>query len=397
MNILVANLGSTSFKYRLFAIDGETAQQLARGGIDRIGSPESQCVVEIGGRKNASTATVPDHATALAICLEQLTGTNGCLSHVEDVTAIGFKAVHAGRLSGVRLVDDELLAAMDDVADVAPAHNPPYVAAMRSLMAAFPGLPLVAALETGFHQTIPAANQHYAVPLNWANDYGIKKWGFHGASHRFIAGRMQELTGRSDLRLISCHLGGSSSLTAIRAGNSIATTMGMSPQTGLPQNNRVGDFDPFALPYLMRKTGLGLQQLLDELANRSGLAGLSGTTGDLRDIEAAAANGQPNAVLALDVYIAAIREKLGGLLALLGGCDAIVFTGGIGENSPLIRSRTCEQMEWAGLMLDAAANQTATDETKISALESRIEVWTVPTNEELVVARQTAALISNKS
>lgn len=393
MKVLVANLGSTSFKYRLFDITGSDAEQMARGGIDRIGQSESRCVVEVQGTQSEATAHVPDHAAALRMCLDQLTGEGGCLGSVDEVSAIGFKAVHAGRLSGVKIVDDELLAEMEELADVAPAHNPPYVKAMRTLKAAFPHIPLVAALETGFHETIPAAHRAYAVPAEWASKYGVKRWGFHGASHRYIGGRIAELTGRTDLKVVSCHLGGSSSLCAIDGGKSIATTMGMSPQTGLPQNNRVGDFDPFALPYLIRRTGKTLETLLQELANASGLAGLSGTSGDLRDIEEAAGKGNEQARLALDVYIAAIRQFIGGYMALLGGCDAIVFTGGIGENSQLIRSRVCERMEWAGIGLDPQANATARGEAKISAPDARVEVWTVPTNEELVVARQTAAAV----
>lgn len=396
MKVLVANLGSTSFKYRLFDLDGRSERQLARGGIDRIGQPESRCVVEIGGAKAEATASVPDHAAALRMCLDQLTGSGGCLKSVDEVAAIGFKAVHAGKLSGVRRVNDELLAAMDELSDVTPAHNPPYVKAMRALKAAFPSIPLVAALETGFHDTIPPAHRSYAIPAEWESKHGVKRWGFHGASHRYIAGRIAELTGRTDLKVISCHLGGSSSLCAIDGGKSVATTMGMSPQTGLPQNNRVGDFDPFTLPYLIRRTGRSLEQLLGDLANRSGLAGLSGTSGDLRDIEEAAGRGDAKAKLALDLYVAAIRQYLGGYLALLGGADAVVFTGGIGENSRLIRERVCERMEWAGIVLDPLKNGSAKGEAKVSAEESRVQVWTVPTNEELVVARQTVAAVRGK-
>lgn len=398
MKILVANLGSTSFKYRLFDLDPASQaaggeRQLARGGIDRIGQAESRCVVEIGGAKTEAVANVPNHAAALRMCLDQLTGEGGVLKSVDEVAAIGFKAVHAGNLSGVKLVDDDLLAAMDELSDVTPAHNPPYVKAMRTLKAAFPTIPLVAALETGFHETIPAAHRSYAVPAEWERDHGVKRWGFHGASHRYVAGRIAELTGRVDLKVVSCHLGGSSSLCAIDGGRSVATTMGMSPQTGLPQNNRVGDFDPFALPYLIRRTGRSLEQLLADLANKAGLAGLSGTSGDLRDIEEAAGRGDAKAALALDLYVASIRQYLGGYAALLGGLDAVVFTGGIGENSRLIRERVCERMGWAGLALDAAKNAAAKGEAEVSSDDGRVEIWTIPTNEELVVARQSAALI----
>jgi len=401
MKILVANLGSTSFKFKLYDLDGE--KQLARGAIDRIGGESSVVSIQIGESEGAgpgaveSTATIADHAVAVGICLDALVDPDtGCLSGVEDVAAIGFKAVFAAELSGVRLVDDALLERMESLSDVAPAHNPPYVAAMRQLTSAFPGIPLVAALETGFHETIPAAQRAYAVPAEW-QQHGVMRWGYHGASHRYIATRMAELTGREDLRVISCHLGGSSSLAAIDAGVSRAASMGMSPQSGLPHNNRVGDFDPFALPVLMRATGKGLEELLDDLASRSGLLGLSGLSGDLRDLEQAADQGHPGAVLAVDHFVTAIRGYLASQMAVLGGADVVVFTGGIGENSVRIRDAVCSDMEWCGLAIDEQANANARGEVEITGEGSRVATWVVPTNEELIVARQAAGLVDDGS
>ncbi len=401
MKILVANLGSTSFKFKLYDLDGE--KQLARGAIDRIGGESSVVSIQIGESEGEgpgaveSTATIADHAVAVGICLDALVDPDtGCLSGVEDVAAIGFKAVFAAELSGVRLVDDALLERMESLSDVAPAHNPPYVAAMRQLTSAFPGIPLVAALETGFHETIPAAQRAYAVPAEW-QQHGVMRWGYHGASHRYIATRMAELTGREDLRVISCHLGGSSSLAAIDAGVSRAASMGMSPQSGLPHNNRVGDFDPFALPVLMRATGKGLEELLDDLASRSGLLGLSGLSGDLRDLEQAADQGHPGAVLAVDHFVTAIRGYLASQMAVLGGADVVVFTGGIGENSVRIRDAVCSDMEWCGLAIDEQANANARGEVEITGEGSRVATWVVPTNEELIVARQAAGLVDDGS
>jgi len=392
MKVLVANLGSTSFKYRLFDLPSE--EQLARGSIDRIGQSTSECLVETTRGRDETNAHVPDHAAAVAICLSQLTDANrGCLEAVSEVSAIGFKAVFAGRLSGVRRVDNELLSAMEGLADVAPAHNPPYARAMRELKTAFPDIPLVAALETGFHESIPQENRLYAVPYEWAEWYDVKRWGFHGASHRYIAGRMAELRERDDQRMISCHLGGSSSLCAIRDGKSVANSLGMSPQSGLPHNNRVGDFDPFALPVLLRETGKSLDELLEQLANQSGLLGVSGLSGDVRDLEQAADEGNSRAELALNLYAASIRHYLGAYLALLGGADVVAFTGGIGENSRRIRESVCRNMEWAGLQLDSSRNGNVAGETCVSSSDSRVEIWVVPTNEELVVARQAAELI----
>jgi acetate kinase len=309
---------------------------------------------------------------------------------VDEVQGIGFKAVFAGKLSGIRIVDDELLTAMENLSDIAPAHNPPYAKAMRQLRQAFPQIPLVAALETAFHETIPAENRAYAIPWQWQEEYGIQRWGFHGASHRYIGQRIATLLGRDELRVISCHLGGSNSLCALKGGVSQANTLGMSPQTGLPHNNRVGDFDPFALPVLMRATGKSLPELLVDLANRSGLLGISGLSGDVRDLEQAAATGNARADLALKVFTQSIKQYLGAYLAVLGGADVIVFTGGIGENSIRVRQDSLSGLEWAGIKLDPTLNATVKGEVKLSAADSAVQIWTVPTNEEIVVARQTA-------
>jgi acetate kinase len=392
MKILVANLGSTSFKYRLFDMD--TGRQLAGGGIERIGSSESPSRVQIGEYRQEQTLRARDHVEAVHHCLAQLTNPDhGCLREAAEVSAIAFKAVHGGRISGVQRVTRDVLCAMEEVSGVAPAHNPPYITAMRLLAEKLPQIPLVAAFETDFHATIPDRNRFYAVPYEWAEKGLVRRWGFHGASHRYIAGRTAELLGRGDLRIISCHLGGSSSLCAIRNGQSVATSMGMSAQSGLPQNNRVGDFDPFALPLVMARTGKSLAEVLAMLANQSGLLGLSGVSTDLRDIEQAANAGNARARLALDVYTASVRDYLGAYLVELGGADVIVFTGGIGENRAGFRAGVCRDLEELGIVLDPDVNQSAKGEARISASTSRVQVWVMPTNEELVVARQAAKLL----
>jgi acetate kinase len=394
VKILVANLGSTSFKYRLFDMRDERV--LARGGVERIGSPQSRCFVEAGGQREETAVEARDHAVAVRLCLEQLSDPRRhCLRDPSELAAIGFKAVHAQGVTGVQRVDERVLEAMEAFADVAPAHNPPYVQAMRLLSEKLPQIPLVAAFETGFHESIAPAERLYAVPREWAEKHGIQRWGFHGASHRYIAGRTAELLGKPEARIISCHLGGSSSLCAIRAGKSVANTLGMSPQSGLPHNNRVGDFDPFALPVLMRATGKSLEELLDDLANRSGLLGLSGHN-DLRDIEERAAGGDPAAQTAIGVFVTSVRHYLGAYLLLLNGADAIVFTGGIGENSARMRQSVCANLDWFGILLDNEKNRTAKGEMAIHAAASRVQLWIMPTNEELVVARQAKALLASK-
>ena len=395
MKILVANLGSTSFKYRLFDMNGE--KQLARGGVERIGSPQSDCFVEIGGERHEITAEVPDHGVAVQQCLDQLTdGEKGCLQTSDEISAIGFKAVHGGRVSGVQRVSEDVLQAMSEMNQMAPAHNPPYIAAMRQLSERFPSLPLVAAFETGFHATIDDSLRNYGIPKQWADELNVKRWGFHGASHRFIAGRTNELSGKpKPLRVISMHLGGSNSVCAIRDGKSVATSMGMTPQTGLPHNNRVGDFDAFALPLIMDRLGKTLDEVLDDLSCKSGLLGMSGVSADCRDLEVAAAEGNEDAKLALDMFIAEIRRHAAGMLFELGGLDALVFTAGIGENGSMIRSGVCRGLQEFGIELDETLNQSASGECQLQTSNSKVEIWVIPTNEEIVVARQTKELLES--
>ena len=344
---------------------------------------------------------VPDHAVALAAAVEQLTADGGPLKSMEEVAAVGFKAVHGGRVSGVVRVGADVLAAMEEMAQVAPAHNPPYVQAMRLLGQKMPQVPLVAAFETGFHATIPERNALYAVPTDWVEKHLVRRWGFHGASHRFVAERLTHLTPHRagsaprGLRAISCHLGGSSSVCWLRDGKSVGTSMGMSPQSGLPQNNRAGDFDAFALLHVAKQTGRGFEDLLAELSGKSGLAGMSNTSGDMRDLEEAAAAGSRAARTAIDVYVASIRHWLGAGIVELGGLDAIGFAGGIGENSPLTRAAVLAGLEDLGIAIDPAANAAqAAGERSIGGAGSRVAVWVIPTNEELIVARQTRDLLA---
>ena len=369
MNILVANIGSTSFKYQLYA-DG---QPLAKGRIERIGQPGGSC---------------PNYETAIAQCMAELPA---------QIHAIGFKAVHAGPISGARLVDEQVLAAMEDFAFFAPAHNPPYVAAMRSFQKALPDVPLVALFETAFFDEVSDAAMTYAVPLEWKRDLGVRRYGFHGASHRAASERAIELIGRNGIRHISCHLGGSSSMAAIRNGIAVDTSFGMSPQSGLPHNNRTGDLDVFAALFVMKKRGLTVDQIAHELSTKSGLAGISGTSGDVRDLEQGIARGDEKCRLAFDVFVHSIRRYLGAFLLELGGLDVLTFSGGIGENSSAIRAAVCRNLETFGIRLDESANNTARAEAKISEADSPVTVLIVPADEERIVARATAELIGGNN
>lgn len=403
MKILVANLGSTSFKYKL--IDTDSQQTLGSGGIERIGDERSAGFWEIGENHEEFSESIPDHGAAVEICLKQLTAPDtGCLRSADEVSAIGFKAVHGGKFSGTVQVNEDVLAEMQRMNPVAPAHNPVYIAAMRQLKEACPSIPLIASFETGFHADAPDENRLYAIPKQWSEEFGVQRFGFHGASHRFVAEKSAELleaskpsAESSDLKVISLHLGGSSSICGIRGGKSLGASMGMSPQTGLPQNNRVGDFDPFALPVVMNATGKSLEEVLEDLGNKSGLLGMSGKSGDVRDLREGAQAGDEDCRKALDVFVAEIRRHIGGFVMQMGRPDAVVFTGGIGQNDWMLRRDVCKNLQWLGLELDESQNESSRDQSEISSESSRVKVWIIPTNEEWIVARQAKEFLEEKS
>ena len=394
MNILVANLGSTSFKFRLFRFDGAgAATLLAKGGYERV----------------------TDYGKAIDDCLAELQ-TGGHVRTSADLHGVGFKTVLGRNLTGCVRADARVIAALDGFKEIAPAHNPPYALGIQRFQEKLPGVPLVALFETAFYQWVPEAASRYAVPQAWY-EAGVRRYGFHGASHKFAAERSAELLGRPDiaervrqlyqagptavaagqkpLRVISWHLGGSSSVTGIRDGVAIGTSMGLSPQSGLPQNNRVGDLDSAVVPFVMKTLGLSLAEVERQMTKEGGLLGLSGVGNDLRDVRAAAQQGNARAQLALDVFVQSARHWIGAFLVELGGCDALVFTAGIGENNPDLRAAICADLADLGLELDPAKNGALRGaEGEISAASSRTKVFVIPANEELVVARETLRCVS---
>lgn len=387
-NILVANIGSTSFKFRLIEMPSERV--LAKGGIERIGSAESTYKYQVGdAAEQKGVAALPDHGAAIALVEKALGGFSG-------LAAVGFKPVMARNISGTQLLDERVLGAMEEINTLLPAHNPPYIAAVRSFHASHPALPCIGTFETAFYDDVPPENIRYPVPREWETKYGIRRFGFHGASHRFVSQRCAELRGTDKLRIISCHLGGSSSIAAVRDGKAINSSWGMTPQSGLPQNNRVGDFDAFALIYLARELGLGLDAVEAALTSQSGLKGMSGlATGDIRDLWDAAEKGSEDAKIALNVFVGAIRKYIGQFLVELNGADVLIFTAGIGENDWEVREKVCANLSFCGLELDAAVNkQTRATETIISTPDSKIEVRVIPTNEEIIIARNAWAKLS---
>lgn len=391
MLILVANLGSTSFKYKLFDM-GQDERVLATGDADRIGLGDSAWSVKAGGDTRDGTAHLADHAAAIELHLAQLIEL-GAIEKIEDVEAIGFKAVHGGPISEPSVVDDCVLETMQRVVPLAPAHNPPYIAAMKSFKQELPKVPQVAAFETGFHQTIPLFRRTYGIPHEWTTDLGIQRYGFHGASHGYIASRMAEIAPNCQ-KIINLHLGGSCSICAIDGGDSVANSFGVTAQSGVFHNNRVGDFDAFAV-LALEAEGVERDEIYRRLGKESGLLGISGVSPDMREVEEAAANGNARAKLAIDAFVDVCRQYVGAYLAVLSGADAITFTGGIGQHGAAIRQAICADMDFAGIEIDRHKNRDATGnkEQRIDSSHSKTQVWVLPTNEELIVARQTLAAL----
>lgn len=420
LHILVANVGSTSLKYKLVQVqytappsqsDQAVGAQfitstLAAGAIERIGLPGAKAIVEhvrpdAGGRMQTFSSEVvePSYASAIDLMLRSLTEPPlGVLQDLSTLDAIGFKAVHGGSDRQPVIVTPEVLAEMERMSPAAPAHNPPYIRAMRLFQEIAPQTPLVAVWETIFHAAMPDYARIYAVPYAWREEYGIERYGFHGASHRYISRRIAELApGASPLRVISCHLGGSSSACAILDGQSIDTSMGFSPQSGLPQTKRTGDLDPFVLLWLLEQGKSTPQELNTILNTQSGLAGISGTSGDMRDLLAAEAAGNDRARLAIDAFCYALVKTIGAYYVALGGLDRLVFTGGIGEKGAAIRSRVVKALACLGLALDEERNAaTIAREACISLPQSSAQVWVVPTDESLIVAEETAKVLMGR-
>ena len=387
MKVLVSNLGSTSFKYKVF--DMPSARVLARGGMDRIGGEGSVHRYQIGdGDTIEQACSLPDHARAIDEALARLVGQGGVLQSIEELAAVGFKAVHARSISGVVELDDDVVGRMEDFYPLAPAHNPAYVAAMRQFERVAPRARRVGCFETAFHGTAPLRRQLYAVPYEWYEEYGVKRYGFHGASHRYAAEKVIELEGCDDLRHVNMHLGGSSSLCMIKGGVSLGASHGLSPQGGLPQNNRIGDFDPYALDLVMRNRGLSFDEVLEVCASQSGLQGLCGHN-DVRDIQEGAVAGDERCMLALEVLATAARDYLGAYVVEMGGLDAVSFTGGIGEHSSIVRGLILRDLEFLGVQIDVEKNEQVHGEGTLHAEGSRVHIHVIMTDEELVVARQT--------
>ena len=379
--ILVLNLGSTSFKFKLYNMGGEETL-LASGGVESIGT-EGAYRIRANGSEEKERCRCQTHIDALEWCMAVLSRM-GVPVDMASLDAVGYKAVHGGSISGSRVVDDTLMAEMERMCALAPAHNPVYLEMMRRVQERYPGLTQIACFETAFHATIPLERTVYGIPYEWVEQLGMRRYGFHGSRHSYIAWKMEREAPEAR-RLVSVHLGGSSSLCAIRDGRSIATSMGATPQSGLFHNNRVGDLDVFCLPVIIHQTG-GVEAAMKALSGQSGLLGLSGVSNDMRKVEEAAARGNERAQLAIGAFADEIVGYIGMYTAYLGGLDAICFTGGIGLNDASLRQRIAGRLSFVNARLDPRRNRSGY-EGRISTPDSGVAIWAFETNEEIMVAR----------
>ncbi|MEW6724401.1 MAG: acetate kinase [Bacillota bacterium] len=395
MNIFVLNCGSSSVKYQLLDMNTETV--LAKGQCERVGiegtflvhkrSGQDDYLVELGRA---------DHTACIREVLKALTDAKvGVLESVEEIHAVGHRVVHAGeKFSGSVCITDEVKAALEECIDLAPLHNPPNLAGIRACERLLPGVPQVGVFDTAFHQTLEPKAYLYAIPYEYYQKYRVRRYGFHGTSHRFVAERTAELMGRplAELKLIICHLGNGASISAVKGGKSVDTSMGFTPLEGLVMGTRSGDLDPALIEFISKKEGLTVEQVTNILNKKSGVLGLSGIGSDMRDIEMAIDQGNEQAKLTYEVYTYRLRKYIGAYVAAMDGVDAIVFTAGVGENDWLVRQMTCEGLTYLGITIDEALNKQRGKARAISTPESRVQVWVVPTNEELAIARDTLKL-----
>ncbi|MBQ3211752.1 MAG: acetate kinase [Oscillospiraceae bacterium] len=397
MKILVINAGSSSLKYQL--MDPETREVLAKGLCERIGIDGRLKHTPLVGDKPVfnSDIPMPTHAEAIAAVIDKLTSAEyGVVSSMSEIDAVGHRVVHGGEkfASSVK-VDDAVMAALEECTPFAPLHNPANITGINACKAVMGDVPMVAVFDTAFHQTMPSKAYMYAVPYEYYENDGVRRYGFHGTSHRYVSSRCAELMGKpiEELKIISCHLGNGSSLAAIKNGKCVDTSMGFTPLVGLPMGTRCGDLDPGVMQYLMAKYDMDIDKMLNVLNKKSGVQGISGISSDFRDLEKGAAEGNERAKLALEMFSYWVAKVAGSYAAAMNGVDAIIFTAGVGENGPDIRKAVLDYLAFLGIEVDAAANAKRGEDIMISTADSKVKAFVIPTNEELVIARDTAEIV----
>lgn len=399
MNILVLNCGSSSVKYKLIEIKANKV--LAEGGIEKIGLPDAFIKFKFGNEKIQQDLDINDHVGAIKSILDNLTSKEyGCIKDFKEIDAVGHRVVHGGeKFNKSVLINDEVIAKIKECYGIAPLHNPVNMAGIDAINEVLPEVPQVGVFDTAFHQTMPAKSYMYALPYKYYEEDGVRRYGFHGTSHRYVSQRVCEFLGvePKGKKIITCHVGNGGSITAVKDGKSVDTSMGLTPTEGLMMGTRCGDVDPGALIFLMDKHNLSSKDMLNMVNKESGLAGVSGVSSDMREITAAAKQGNEKAILALEMYEQRITKYVGAFAAEMGGVDIIVFTGGVGEHQSSTRANVCNPLRFMGVEIDDAANDANNgDEGIISTPNSAVKVVVIPTDEEYMIAKDTEAIIEGR-
>ena len=395
MKILVLNCGSSSLKYQL--INMETEEVLASGKYERIGEDEAFITHKVNGQKIEIKHPAKTHEEAVDFTLKQLINPEyKVIDSLDEISAIGHRLVHGGeKINKSVIITDEVVEVLKECIDLAPLHNPAGIIGIEACKKVMPGKPMVGVFDTAFHQTMPKERYIYPIPYEYYKKYGIRKYGFHGTSHMYVSQRLAEIVGKdiSELKIVTCHLGQGSSICAVEGGKSVDTSMGLTPLAGIPMVTRSGDLDPSVVTFLMKKEGWTAEEAENMLNKKSGVQGISGLAPDFREIEAASYGDNERAEIAIEKFIYEIASYIAKYAVAMNGVDYIVFTGGVGENQINIRRGICEKLEFMGVKIDVEANNVRGEEKEISAPDSKVKVYLVPTNEELMIAKETARLI----
>ena len=394
MKIISINAGSSSLKFTLFEMNDESV--IASGVFERIGCESSCYTIKFDGQKIVQEVELKNHTDAVNILLEKLIALE-IINSYDDIKGVGHRIVHGGsKYTESVFVTDQVIQDIEDFKNYAPLHNPAHVLGIKAFKEVLPEVPMVVVFDTAFHQTIDEVSYIYPVPYDWYTKYGVRKYGAHGTSHRFITERVKEILGKDDFKLISCHIGNGGSISAIKDMKCVDTSMGFTPLAGIMMGTRSGDIDPSIIPYVMEKEGKNASEVIDDLNKNSGLLGISGVSNDMRDVVTAAEEGNERAILAKNKYVRRIVDYISSYYALLDGCDILVFTAGVGENNIPIRTEICEKLKCFGVELDEDANQVRGEVCKISSDKSKVLVYVIPTDEELMIAKDTLKLINNR-
>ncbi|GAF21264.1 LOW QUALITY PROTEIN: acetate kinase [Bacillus sp. JCM 19047] len=390
--IMAINAGSSSLKFQLLSMPEEIV--ITKGLVERIGLRDSVFAIEKNGEKHETTADIADHSEAVKMLLDKLTSLN-IISSLDDIEGIGHRVVHGGeKFNDSVLITDDVLAGIVEVSELAPLHNPANITGIKAFKEVLPNVPAVAVFDTAFHQTMPEHAYLYSLPYEYYTEHGIRKYGFHGTSHKYVSERAAEMLAEpiESLKMVSCHLGNGASIAAIDGGKSVDTSMGFTPLAGVTMGTRSGDIDPALIPFIMDKTNQTVTEVISTLNKQSGLLGLTGFQSDLRDIESEEAKGNERAKVALDVFTSRIQDYVGAYATRMGGIDVLIFTAGIGENSTVVRERVLKGLEFMGIEVDLSKNNVRGKETFLQTADSKVKVLIVPTNEEVMIARDTVRL-----